>query len=82
MNDIINNSKGFNNIPNWCTIKYNTIAQAVLGAAEMVGADISRSTSLTFRLDDWEVVEEYIKRIGKKKFTEQVVELCRGENNA
>ena len=72
----MSNEQGFHP-PNWVSIKYNTIAQAVLGAAEMEGADIDRSTSLTFRLDDWEIIEDYIKRVGKKKFTVEVVELCK-----
>jgi len=63
--------------PNWCSLKYGTIAEAVLGAADMVGANIYHTTALTFTLLEFDIVEAYMKKVGKNVFTQQVVEIAK-----
>jgi len=51
--------------PVWCRIENNSVKDAILKAADNVGAQIFMSASFTFRIDDFEVVQKYFKKHGK-----------------
>lgn len=67
--------------PAWCALKYGTLKDVIIGVAESVGAHVFMSASLTFRADDWEVVEKFIKMNGKDELQKLVVEHCRKSLN-
>jgi len=63
--------------PLWCKIQNNSIKEAVLKAAENVGAQIYMSASLTWNIEDFEIVNNYFKKFGKTELAAHVVEYCK-----
>ena len=63
--------------PDWCTLKYNGVADAIIGAAKEVGAKLCTSSSLTFDLEEWDIVSRCFEKFGKPTMTKKFVELCK-----
>lgn len=53
--------------PDWCRLKYKSIKDAILGAADLAGAKIFQSSSFTFRIDDYEELMAFLKTPGHNK---------------
>ena len=65
------------NPPAWCKMENGGVKSAILKAAENVGAQIFMSASFTFRIDDFEVVQKFFKKHGKKELNDLIVGFCR-----
>jgi len=63
--------------PDWCTLKYNGVADAIIGAAKEADVKLCTSSSLTFDLNEWDVVSRCFEKFGKPVMTKKFVELCR-----
>jgi len=61
--------------PGWCKLKYNSVKDAILGAAELRGAKIFQSVSFIFRIDDYNKLQKYLKKYGKESVNKAIMEL-------
>jgi len=68
--------------PDWCKLKHKGIKDAILGAAEEVGAKIYMSASFIFNIDDFEHVEKHFKKYGKDGIVQAILNYVYGKDQA
>lgn len=59
--------------PQWCPPTHSGVKDAILAAAEKVGAQIYMSASFIFRIDDFEKVEAFFKKNGKQPIVDEII---------
>jgi hypothetical protein len=67
--------------PPWCHIKNSSVKDAILGAAEIVGAKVYQSVSFIFSIEDFERLQKYLKKRGKDPVNEAIMKLVEEEEN-
>jgi hypothetical protein len=67
--------------PKWCKLRYDSVKDAMLGAAEIYGAKIFQSVSFVFRIDDFLKLQKCVKKYGKEPIVEQIMKFVE-KNNA